>query len=86
MQSSVWATVTKRGMWVVVVGKSTTNMVCHPQMCILDTSFAYLFWLANNNKGKYSEFCMGYSSETWYVGSGGQKYYPHGLWSLNAHI
>ena len=30
-------------------------------MCIFDTSFANLFWLANNKKGKYPEFCMGYS-------------------------
>ena len=30
-------------------------------------SFAYLFWLANNkNKGKYVEFYLGYSDETWY--------------------
>ena len=29
---------------------------------------------------------MGYSDEIWYVGSGGQKYYPHGLLSPNAHI
>ena len=31
---------------------------------------------------------MDYSDETWYVGSGGggQKYYPYGLSSLNAHI
>ena len=27
---------------------------------------------------------MGYSDETWYVGSGGGgQYYPRGLWSLN---
>ena len=25
-------------------------VVCHHQMCIFDTSFAYLFWLANNKK------------------------------------
>ena len=132
IQSSVWATVTKLGIWVVV-GTSTARMVCCHQMHMFDTSFAYLFWLANNkkraniqssdetwyvgscgrkfyqsglsspngifntsfaylfwlaynNKGKYSQFCMGYSDKTWYVGSGGQKYYPCGLWSLNAHI
>ena len=56
-------------------------------MRIFNTAFAYLFWLANNNEGKFSEFCMGYSDETWYVGSGGgQKYYQHGLSSPNAHI
>ena len=85
IQSSVWATVMKPGMWVVV-GRSTTNMVCHHQMRLFNTSFAYLFWLANNNKGKFSEFYMGYSDETWYEGSGGQRYYPRGLLSLNAHI
>ena len=42
-------------------------------MRIFNTSFAYLFWLANNKKDKYSEFCMGYSDETSYVDSGGQK-------------
>ena len=63
IQSSVWATVTKLGM-SVVVDRSTTKVVCHHQMRIFNTSFAYLFWLANTNKGKYSEFCMGYSDET----------------------
>ena len=29
---------------------------------------------------------MGYSDETWYVGSGGHKYYPTGLPSLTLHI
>ena len=56
-------------------------------MCIFNISFAYRSdWLIINNKGKYSEFCMGYSDITWYVGSGGQKYYPRGLSSANAHI
>ena len=36
-------------------------------MRIFVTSFAYLFWLANNKKVKYPEFCMGYIDETWYV-------------------
>ena len=45
-------------------------------MHILITSFAYLFWLANNNKVKYSEFSMGYSDETFNVGSNTLKYYP----------
>ena len=73
------------GMWVVV-GRSTTKVVFHHRMHIFNTSFAYLFWMANNSKGKYSEFCMDYSEETWYVGSGGQKYYPRGLLSPNVHI
>ena len=67
-------------------GQKYINVVCHHQMCIFDTSLAYLFWLVNNNKGKYSEFCMGYIDKTWYVGSGWQKYYPCGLWLLNVHI
>ena len=54
-----------------MVGRSSTNMVCHHKMHIFNTSFAYLFWLGNNNKGKYSEFGMAYSDKTWYVGSGG---------------
>ena len=48
-------------------------------MRIFNTSLAYLFWLANNKKVKYPEFCMGYIDETWYVGSDGHKYYPCGL-------
>ena len=53
----------------------------------INTSFAFLFWLANNKKkSKYLEFCKGYSDETWYVGSGWYKYYPHGLSSPNVHI
>ena len=75
----------KLGMWVVM-GTSTTHVVCHRQMRIFNTSFAYLFWLANNNKGKYPEFWMGYSDKTWYVGSDGHKYHPHGLSWPNAHI
>ena len=72
-------------MWVVV-DTSTTHVVCCYQMRIFNTSFAYLFWLGNNKKGKYPEFCMGYSDETWYVGSSGQKYYQHGLSSPKVHI
>ena len=85
IQSSVWATVTKLGMWVVV-GTSTTHMVYRHQMCMFNTSFAYLCRLANNKKVKYPKFCMGYSDKTWYVGSGGQKYYQRGLSSPKAHI
>ena len=72
-------------MWVVM-GTSTTHVVCRHQMRIFNISFAYLFSLANNKKGKYPEFCMGHSDETWYVGCGGHKYYPPGLWSPNKHI
>ena len=49
----------KLGMWVVM-GTNTTHIACRHQMHIFDTSFAYLFWLANNKKVKYPEFCMGY--------------------------
>ena len=76
IQSSVWATLMKLGMWVVM-GTSTTHVVCSHQMRIFNTSFAYLFSLANIKKGKYPEFCMGHSDETWYVGCGGHKYYTH---------
>ena len=55
-------------------------------MRIFNTSFAYLFWLANDKKIKYPQFCMGYIDKTWYVGSDGHKYYPCGLSSPNAHI
>ena len=56
---------------LVVVGTDITHVVCSQQMCIFDISFAYLFWLANNNKGKYPEFYISYSVEIWYGGSGG---------------
>ena len=79
IQSSVWATLMKLGMWVVM-GTSTTHLVCCHRMRMFNTSFAYLLWLANNKKVKYPEFCMGYIDETWYVGSDGHKYYP--LWSV----
>ena len=45
----------------------TTHVVCRHRMHICNTSFAYLFWLANNKKIIYPEFCMGYIDETWYV-------------------
>ena len=80
-----WPIFVKLGMWVVGA-TSTTHVVCHHLMYIFNTSLAYLFWLANNKKIKYPEFCMGYIDETWYVGSDGHKYYPRGLSSLNAHI
>ena len=36
------------------MGTSTTHVVCHHQVRIFNTSFAYLFWLANNIKIKYN--------------------------------
>ena len=58
----------KLGMWVVM-GTSATHVVyCH-RMRISNTSFAYLFWLANNKKVKYPEFCKGYIDEIGYVGT-----------------
>ena len=75
----------KLGM-LVVMGTSTTHVVCRHHMCIFNTSYAYLFWLGNNQKIKYPKFCMGYIDETWYVGSDGHNYYPCGLSSPNAHI
>ena len=75
IQSFVWATLMKLGMWVVM-GTSTTYVICHHRICIFDTLFAYLIWLANNKKVKYPEFCMGHSDETWYAGSGGYKNNP----------
>ena len=65
-----WLILIKLGMWVVG-DISTTHVVCRHRMRIFNTSFAYLFWLANNKKVKYPEFCMGYIDETWYVGSDG---------------
>ena len=85
IQSSIWATLMELGMWVVM-GTSTTHVLFCYRMRIFNTSFAYLFWLANNKKIKYPEFCMGYIDGTWYVGSDGPKYYPCGLSSPNAHI
>ena len=34
----------------VVMGTSSTHVVCRHQMCIFNTSFAYLFLLANDKK------------------------------------
>ena len=58
---------------LVMVGTYITHVCCRQQMYIFNISFAYLFWLADNKKGKYPDFYMGYSEETWYVGSGGHK-------------
>ena len=80
-----WPIFVKLGMWVEG-GTDTTHVVCCHRMRIFNTSFAYLFWLANNKKVKYLEFCIGYNDETWYVASDGHKYYPCGLSSPNAHI
>ena len=67
------------------MGTSTTHMVCHHQMRVFNTS--YLLWLADNKKKiKYLESCMGYSDETWHLGSNGHKYFPPGLSSTKAHI
>ena len=72
IQSCVWAIVTKLGM-LVVVDTSTTHLVCHHQMGKFNTSFAYLFWLAYKKKGKYLEFCIGYSDETFYLSNSTQR-------------
>ena len=55
----------------VMVGISDTHVVCRYQMRLLNSLFAYLYRLANNKKGKYQEFCMGYSDGTWHAGSSG---------------
>ena len=55
-----WPIFVKLCMWVVV-GISVTHMG------ILNTSFAHLFWLGNDKKGKYPEFCMVCSDKTWFV-------------------
>ena len=47
----------KLGMWVVL-GTNVTYMVCCHQMCTLNSSFVYLFCLANKNKGQYQVFYM----------------------------
>ena len=78
----------KTWMWVVgtqVLPNSTYVVCCH-RICIFSTPLHNLFWLANNKKVKYPEFCMCYSDKTGYVGNGGQKLYQHGLSSQNAHI
>ena len=82
IQSSVWATLMKLGMWVVM-GTSTTHVVCSHQMRIFNTSFAYLFSLANIMKGKYPKFCIWTTViklGTWVV-VGTSIIYPQGLWS-----
>ena len=46
--------------WYVGSDVHKTHVVCRHQMRIFNTSFAYLFWFANNTKIKYPELCMGY--------------------------
>ena len=86
IQSSVWATLMKLGR--AYVGSDGHKYYPHGRhlMRIFNTSFAYLFSLAYNKKGKYPEFCMGHSDETWYVGCGGHKYYPPGVWSPTSFV
>ena len=75
----------KLGVWVVG-GTSTTHVVCRHRMRIFYTHLHICSdWLITK-KVKYPEFCMSYIDETWNVGSDGNKYYPRGLSSPNAHI
>ena len=68
IQSSVWATLMKLCMWVVM-GTSTTHVVCRHQMRILNTSFAaYPFWLANNKQFKYN-----LQGTSWHFPKGGPR-------------
>ena len=57
IQSSVWATVTKLSMWVVIDTSSTHDVCCH-QMHIFNTTFPHLHicsdWLTTK-KVKYPE-------------------------------
>ena len=87
IQSFVWATVMKRGMWVVV-GTSITHQVCDHWMCIFNNSFAYMLWLANKKRQLSrvsvwaTQLCILEVS-----GSGGNRYYPcvchHGMHIFN---
>ena len=54
--------------YVVVVGTGIIHLVCGHWLCIFNTSFAYMLWLADK-KGNYLEFCLSYTDETWYIGS-----------------
>ena len=71
----MWDTVTKPGIWVVL-RTTVSHEVCRHQMCILYSSFCKFVLIDYNNKGKYSEFYMGYSDDTGYVGRRALKYYP----------
>ena len=77
------------GSWYMgISGYSIPYVVCCHRMCILNTSFACLFWLANNKEGKYPQLYIRYfdGDGTWFVGSGKQKYYSHGLLPPNTNI
>ena len=54
----------------------------HTYIHIRRTYTTYSSLLLNSvqarQKGKYPEFCMGYSDKIWYVGSGGHKCHPCG--------
>ena len=53
-------------------------------MCVCN---AVGFSLTSKGKPSLSnENAMTDFRQTWYVGSGGHKYYPHGLSSPNVHI
>ena len=67
---------TKLGVWVVL-GTSVTHVVCRHQMCILNSSFAYLFTLAITRKASIqSSIWATVMKLGWYVGGITLKYYP----------
>ena len=80
-----WLIIYETWYMLIMVGTGITHVVCCHRMCILNSSFAYLLWLAKNKKGKNPEFHVGYSDETWYVSSARDNY-PRGLLSPNVHI
>ena len=54
-------------------GEHKTYYPCGLSLPNANTSFAYLFWMANNkNENIQSSVC----DKIWYEGSGGHKYYP----------
>ena len=55
--------------------KCYRRVVCHHRMHILDSSFAFLSSLANNNKAEYPDFNVGHSDGTLYVVRNTLKYY-----------
>ena len=70
-------------------GTNTTQVVCRHRMRIFNTSFAYLFCLANNKKSNIqsSVWAALMKLGLWgSVGSDGHKYYPRSLSLPNAHI
>ena len=72
----------KLGTWVVV-GRSTTHVVCRHQMHIFDTSFAYLFWLANN---KEMRVVYGLQWQNLVCGSGGALHISEWRTSATKHL